>query len=133
VTVRLHKKAIIARLREDAAMVDKVFDGIVPSRTEKYAVVHTNTGRYPVDRFTGPQGGTVTYSYWLHSVGSTPEQAQAVAECVLRQLIGWRPTVTGYRCSRMVHRASQPTQLDGDGRPPVYYCVDQFDLTTNPT
>lgn len=132
-TIRLHKRAILARLREVTAIADKVFEGRVPNRTEAYAALHTDTGRYESDRFTGPQGGTVTYRYWLHSIGSTPEQAQAVAECVHRQLIGWRPAVDGYRCSRMVHRASQPTQLDDTVRPPLYFCVDQFDLTSSPT
>lgn len=131
-TIRQHKTAVLTRLREVPSMVDKVFEGRVPARTEAYAALYTNTGRYPQDRFTGPQGATVTYTYWLHSIGSTPDQAQAIAERVLRQLLNWRPTIAGYGCSRMIHRASQPIQLDDTIRPPLFYCVDQFDLTSNP-
>jgi hypothetical protein len=132
VTIRLHKSAVLARLRIPPGMSERVFEGRVPSRTEAYAALYTNTGFYPRDRFTGPQGGTVTYTYWLHSIGSTPDQAQAIAEQILTQLLNWKPVVDGYLCSRMVHRVSQPIQLDDVVRPPLFVGVDQFDLTSNP-
>lgn len=131
-TIRLHKTAVLARLRDAAGMSERVFEGRVPSRTEAYAALYTNTGSYPQDRFTGPQGGTVTYTYWLHWIGSTPDQAQSIAERGLEQLLNWRPVIDGYSCSRMLHRVSQPIQFDDVVRPPLFFGIDQFDLTSNP-
>jgi hypothetical protein len=48
------------------------------------------------------------------------------------QQLDYTPTVAGRQCGSLRHAASQPVQIDRDVSPPLYYCVDEFDLTSDP-
>lgn len=122
--------AILSRLREDSVLSTVTFEGAVTDRPQRYCTVFTNSGYRTVERVTGPSA-TAEFTYTVHSVGSTPMQAQAVAERVFAQLLDYVPTVEGRQCSRLRHAGSQPVQQDFDV-PDLYYCVDQFDLTSDP-
>lgn len=129
--IRAHTAAILARLREDTVLSTVTFEGVVTERPQRYCTVFTNSGYRTVERLAGPSA-TATFTYTIHSVGSDPQQAQAVAERVFAQLLDYVPTVAGRVSGRLRHAASQPVQLDTDVSPALYYCVDQFDLTTDP-
>lgn len=129
--IRAHKDAILTRLRQDSVLSTATFEGVVTDRPQRYCTVFTNSGYRSVERLAGPSA-TATFTYTIHSVGSTPEQAQAVAERVFAQLLDFTPTVANRQCGRLRHAASQPVQKDSDVTPALYYCVDQFDLTSDP-
>lgn len=129
--IRAHKQAILERLRQDSVLSPVTFEGVVTDRPQRYCTVFTNSGFRTVERLAGPSA-TATFTFTVHSVGTTPEQAQAVAERVFAQLLDYTPTVTGRLCGRLRHAASQPVQLDTDGGTNLYYCVDEFDITTDP-
>ncbi len=128
-TGRLLKQAVLARLREPSVMANVVYEGTVPASTSRqwYVAVFTNTGLREVPRLTGRSSQT-TQTFTIHSVGLTPDQAQLAADRVMEQLLDFRPTVTGWNCRRMTHEVSIPTQVDRDVTPPLFYCVDEFDL-----
>lgn len=128
-TIRAHKKALLDRLEEDSILAGKVHEGVVPKRVPPYVSLFTDTGSHQAERFIGPDM-TVNYQYLTHSVGETPEQAQLLAEHVAAQFLNWVPAVSGYRCSRLRHPTSPPTQLDRDVDPPLFYCIDEWDLTS---
>ncbi|WP_223690109.1 DUF3168 domain-containing protein [Leifsonia poae] len=134
--IRAHVNAILARLREDTVLQGFTFEGVVlpdvqENRPQRYCTIFTNSGYRTVERLSGPSA-TATFTYTIHSVGTDPQQAQAVAERVFAQLLDYTPTVVGRQCGRLRHAASQPVQVDTDVKPPLYYCVDQFDLTSDP-
>ena len=83
------------------------------------------------ERFTGGQS-TADFGITVHSVGTTPEQAQWVAERVYAQLLGARLTIPGRKARPVRAITSQPLQKDTDVSPPLFYCVDVFGLTTTP-
>lgn len=128
-SIRAVKKALLDRLKEDAVLAPVVFEGVVTSRPNRYVTLFTNSGVREAERFTGAQL-TSTQSFTVHSVGTTPDQAQFVAEKVFAQWLDWTPTVAGRVCRRVRHSSSQPVQLDADVSPPLYYCVDEFDVTS---
>lgn len=138
---RAHGAAELARLRTITALADAVFDGEVPKANgngtpvevpQRYVLVHSSRVVARADRLTGgaPQRGRRTL--WVHSVGMSKGQADAVAEKVIARYNGWRPEVPGYTCEPMTHEASQPVQKDDTVRPPLYFGVDQFDYYTTP-
>lgn len=129
--IRAHKNAVLARLREDAILADSTFGGEVTTRPARYCTVYVDSGFRQVERFTGGSG-VADFSFTIHSVGSTQEQAQLVAERVFAQLLDWTPTIAGRNSRRMRHVASRPVAYDTDIDPPLYFAVDVFDLTTAP-
>jgi hypothetical protein len=131
VTIRAHKTAVLDRLKADPFLASITFEGIVTGGPSHYVSVFVNSGFREAERLTGPQA-TSTFTFTIHSVGSTPDQAQLVAEHVFAQLLDYTPTVTGRRARRIRHAVSQPVQEDRDVTPWIYYCVDQFDLTSEP-
>jgi len=131
--IRAHTQAILDRLAAHHDLTDAVYEGAtVPVGTKAYVTVWADSGRRHTDRLAGPST-VAEFTFTVHSVGSQPEQAQAIAECVFTQLIDWTPDIPGYAPRRMRHTATVPTTRDPDGRPPVYYCTDEFTLTTQPT
>lgn len=129
--IRAHVEAVLARLREDPALADKVFEGVVQNRPPVYCTVFANNGFREVERFTGPQS-TATFTFTVHSVAADPSKAQQVAEHVFTQLLGFTPTVAGRRCRRIRHAVSRPVEADKDLSPWLWFCVDEFDLTSEP-
>jgi hypothetical protein len=98
VTIRAHKTAVLDRLKADPFLASITFEGIVTGGPSHYVSVFVNSGFREAERLTGPQA-TSTFTFTIHSVGSTPDQAQLVAEHVFAQLLDYTPTVTGRRCA----------------------------------
>jgi hypothetical protein len=128
---RAHDAAVLARIREIPALSEVVFDGDVEGRPQRYVNVHSNRGIGRADRLAG-LGRRTRKTYWVHSVGASKAQADAVAERVIAKLSDWKPDVEGFACERLRHESSQPTQKDVTDKPPIYYAVDVFDLYTEP-
>jgi hypothetical protein len=129
--IRAHAKAIVARLEEDLILRGSTFQGVVTNRPARYCTVFMDSGLRVVERFNGLQT-EVTFGVTVHSVGTTAEQSQLVAERVMAQLLDYRPIVAGRDCRRLRHVSSVPVDLDTDVSPPLYFSVDQFDLTSSP-
>lgn len=130
-SIRAHKQAILDRLRADPILTDATFEGVVTDRPSRYVAVFIDSGYRYSERLTGAQA-TADYGVTAHSVGTTPDQAQFVAERVFAQLLGHVLQVPGFRCRRVRHEASQPTQIDRDIDPPLFYAVDVFEFTSEP-
>lgn len=130
--IREMKAAVLARLRQDSVLASSTFEGVVTNRPNRYAAVFSDSGFRTAERFTGPQG-TSSQSFTVHSVGTTPDQAQAIADRVFAQLLDWTPAVEGRVCRRMRHEASEPVQIDRDVTPPMFYGVDVFEVTSSPS
>lgn len=130
--IREVKNAVLARLREDPELASSVFEGVVTTRPKRYVAVFSDSGFRTTERFTGSQS-TSAQSFTIHSVGTTPDQAQAMADRVFRQLLDWTPSIPGRVCRRMRHEASEPVQLDTDADVPMFYGVDVFEVTSSPS
>lgn len=136
-----HDDAFIALIRADTALADAVFDGAlygtdgsrlsVANAPSRYVVVHSNRGVVRPDRFTGPARRR-RKTYWVHSVGLSKKQSEAVAERVLARVLNQRLLVDGWVCDPVMHEASEPVQTDDSVKPARYFGVDQFDLYTSP-
>lgn len=120
------------RLKTDAVLAPVVFEGVVKDRPTRYVTFFTNSGFREAERFTGPQV-TSTQTFTVHSVGTTADQAQFMAEKVFAAVLDRVLVVPGRVCRRVRHASSQPVQLDTDVTPPLFYCVDEFDVTSTPT
>jgi hypothetical protein len=129
--IREMKNAVLARLRADSELASVVFEGVVTNRPNRYVAVFSDSGWRTAERFTGAQS-TSAQSFTVHSVGTTPDQAQFVADRVFTQLLDWTPSVAGRVCRRMRHEASEPVQIDADVTPPLFYAVDVFEVTSSP-
>lgn len=129
--IQLHLDAILDRLRAHPDLAAIVHDEEVTEASGNYVVVYTNTGRDTGYRFSGPSMVT-EYTYTVHSVGASRRSAIWVAERVRAQLVNWIPTVPGRQCGRLQHPVSRPIAVDRDGERPLWFAVDQFDLTSSP-
>lgn len=128
---RAHDTALQNRIRQVPALAQAVFDGEVAGRPQMYVLVHSNRGIARPDRLAGPSLRR-RQTYWVHSVGASKKQADAVAEAVIVQLVDTILTVPGFTCERITHEASEPVQKDDSRQPVVYFGVDQFDFYTTP-
>lgn len=120
--------ALMARLRSDAQLADAVFEGTVKNPPKRYASVFSGLGSDSSDRLAGPSNvNQVTYT--IHSVGNTIEQAKWVASRVKGLLLDWVPIPgTG---AAFTHPVSREPQLDRQANPPLWFLVDQYDLTSS--
>lgn len=131
-----HKQAVLDRLRTDSALANKTFDSEVKSTNgaavlPPYCVVYTNQGQREVERLNASQT-RANFTFTIHSVGTSAEQAQAVAEKVYTQLLGFKPTIAGRNCWPVRAEMSQSVRMDKDVLPPVFYAVDEFTLSSTP-
>lgn len=129
--IREHINAVLSRLRAHPDLKDIVYQGIVTTRPTKYCSVFVNNGDRTQERYTGGQW-TADFTITVHSVGSTPEQAQWVAERVYEQLLGARLSVPGRSARPVRAQSALPVQTDRDVSPPLFYTVDEFGFTTAP-
>lgn len=131
-----HKDAVIAQLKLDTVLADCGFEGVVTPEgddyPERYWTIFTDSGVRSSDRFGGLPN-QATYHYTVHSVGTTPEQAQRIADRVITQLAGVQLAVPGWAPFLLVHASSYPTQMDDTVRPPLHFSVDRFTLRTQPS
>jgi len=133
--IRKHKAAYLARLREDADLASRVFEGDVPPLNgeprNRYVNVYVNSGVRRVERFMGSQS-EATFTYTVHSVSVSADAAQELSDRVMAQTLDHVLIVEGRVCRRLIHTNSQPTAIDRDISPPLWYAVDQFDVTSSP-
>ena len=130
-SIRAVKNALLARLREDLTLKNIVFEGVVTARPNRYVAVYSDSGLREAERFTGGQW-TSTQSFTIHCVSESPDKAQEIADRVFAQLLDHVLEVPDRRCRRIRHGSSQPVQLDSDVSPPLWYTVDEFDVTSTP-
>lgn len=128
-----HDDAVLRRIREDPELQDTVFEAEAPRPApQRYVIVHSNRGIIRPARLAG-LAIERRKTYWVHSVGMSKRQAEAVAERVLAKLVNWTPDVAGWDSRPMTHEASQPVQKEDTGKAPIYFGVDQFDFDTMPS
>lgn len=118
--------ALLARLRSDPQLANAVYEGVVTSPPARYVSVYSGLGVDAGDRLAGPSNVNDT-TYTIHSVATSVEQAKWVAGRVRTLLLDWTPPIAGAR--RMRHPVSRSPQVDRDANPPLWYLVDQWDLT----
>lgn len=113
------------RLRSDAQLANAVYEGTVTNPPERYASVFSGLGVDASDRLAGPSNVN-NATYTVHSVGRTIEQAKWVARRVQARVTDF--TIPGV--GTITHPVSRPPQLDRDANPPLWFLVDEYDLTT---
>ena len=132
--IRAHKVAVLARLRADPPMASNVIDGIIdplaPVVPPPYVAVSMDSGRRTVERESSEQPTSAEFRIAVHSVGVDADQAGYFAEHVMAQLLGWRPTVTGWAPQAVQHFRSAPVQPDTTVNPATQYITDVFTLTS---
>jgi len=128
-SVESHADAFMDAIKRDAELADLTYEGNVKTRPEFYVSVFTPTPGDSRHRFTGPQGRQ-DWTYVTHSVGTSPGQARWVAARLRAQLLDTVLQVDGHRCWPIRHPAGQPMQDDTDLNPPLYYLVDEWELTS---
>jgi hypothetical protein len=94
--------------------------------------VHSNRGIARPDRLAG-YSLRRRKTYWVHSVGASKSQADAVAEKGDRAAPRLDPRRRRVVVRTDHHEASEPVQKDDSAAPVLYYGVDQFDFYTTPT
>ena len=127
----LHLAAVMARLREADGLAEDAYDDAVKGQPERYARVYTNSGFSSQTRFSS-LNTTKTFTYVVHSVGTTAEQALWVNARVHRKLDDAVLSVAGRKLRRLTHRVSRPIDIDVSGPEPLHFLVDQFDLVSDP-
>jgi len=115
---------LLARLRSDAQLADAVYEGTVTNPPARYVSVFAPIGSDDSDRLGGPSNVNET-TYTIHSVGRTVEQAKWAARRVQSLLTDYVIEDVG----RLTHPVSIGPRLDRDANPPLWFLVDQYDLT----
>jgi hypothetical protein len=116
--------AVLARLRSDSQLANAVYEGTVTDPPARYASVFAPLGADTSDRLGGPSNVNDT-TYTIHSVATTVEQAKWVG----RRVVGLLTDYVIPDVGRLTHPVSLPPRLDKEANPPLWYLVDQFDLT----
>lgn len=130
--IRAHADALKARLEEDPVLATCTFEGLVgDDAPERYCSFFINSGDRYGDRLASPDV-SADFTVTVHSVGTTPEQAQFVAGRVFGQLLNYTLDVAGRTCSWLRHTGSMPTQLDDAVQPGVYFSADEFTFVSDP-
>lgn len=123
---RDHTAAVVATL--DAAGIT-AGNGSGAGLSGKYAVVYTDLGT--LDGPIGDRFADLAQTIFVHSIGVGPDQAQWVADKSRTALLAG-VDVPGRAPLYLVHTSSQPVQRDDDVKPPVFYAVDVYTLSTTP-
>jgi hypothetical protein len=116
--------AVLARLRSDSQLANAIYEGTVTNPPTRYASVFAPLGADTSDRLGGPSNVNDT-TYTIHSVATTVEQAKWVG----RRVVGLLTDHVIPGVGRLTHPVSLPPRLDTEANPPLWYLVDQFDLT----
>ncbi|HEX9226729.1 MAG TPA: hypothetical protein VF885_08730 [Arthrobacter sp.] len=132
--IRDHPAALIARLEADPVFAGKIIDTNEPKTAEQrkppYLVVYSDTGKVVNERATSELPHRLDFQYTIHAVGADANQARAWSGRLLG-LVGWRPTVDGWKPQGMTKRRQPlPLQFDKSYTPELVYSVDIFDQTT---
>lgn len=129
--IRAHFAAFLAQLRADPVLLSCTFDGEVTGAPQKYCLVTLNSGDRYGDRLSSPDV-SATFRANVRSIGTTPEQAQAVAERVFAQVMNVRLNVAGRQLSLIRHAGGQPTTVDTTVTPQLWFSSDFFEFDSDP-
>lgn len=125
---------VLGRLAAAPQLTGKIIDGAVdpenPPFPPPYIVVFVNSGRRSAERASSDQPTRADSKITTHSVGFDANQARYFAEIVVEQLLGWRPTITGWRPEAVSHDRSLPVETDKSMSPPTQYLTDSFKVTS---
>lgn len=123
---------VLARLEASATLAGKVVDGAVdpddPPFPPPYVVVYINSGLRTAERASSDQPTRADSRIITHAVGVDAYQARFFAERVTEQLLGWKPTITGWRPEAISHERSLPVETDKATSPPTQYLTNAFRL-----
>lgn len=127
-----HIAAVVARIQGDAGAPLNVYDSRPADPTYPYVVVYAGAGVASSDRECDERVRR-TINFQTTTVGRTATQARAALDRAAARLEDWRPTVTGWTCSKVEHDGSQPIQPD-DSLPDrvVFYATDQWSFVADP-
>lgn len=132
--IRDHAAAVLARLEAHTVLAGKVVDGGVDDTVDvkppPYIVVFIDSGQRSTERMSNPSPERADFRVTVKSVGEDPNQARAFTDAVMTQLLGWRPTVAGYKVEPVQHGLSFAPERDTDFRPTVFEGSDDFTFTT---
>jgi hypothetical protein len=124
--------AIVARIAGTGSQALAVYDAKPTSPTYPYVVVYADGGvkssdREADERISHAQGWQTT------TVGVSAAQCRAALDRVNARLENWRPTVTGYTCSKVEHESAQALRPD-ESLPDrvVFYATDQWSTVADP-
>ena len=128
-----HVAAVIARLKGDASAPLNVYDSRPTSPSYPYVIVYADGGVKSSDR-EADERVTHTQGWQTTTVGASAAQARAALDRVTSRLENWRPTVTGWTCSKVEHESTQPVRPD-ESLPDrvVFYATDQWSTVADPT
>lgn len=130
--IRAHAAAIQARLEEDPELATCTYEGLVgDDAPARYCSFFINSGDRYGDRLAAPDV-SADFTITLHSVGTTPEQAQFVAEHGFAQLLNYTLIVADRSCTMIRHTGSMATQLDDSVPPGVFFNADEFSFRSDP-
>jgi hypothetical protein len=70
------------------------------------------------------------YVYRVASVAVTADGARRIAERTSNALVGFKPQIPGRNCRAIRRTLSDPVIPDYNVRPPMFYAVDEYTLTS---
>lgn len=126
--MRAHRNAFMADL--ESRLAGSVFSSYSAADQSRYAVVFTGLSRRDQHRYSGPQGRSV-FTFTVHSVGASEEQALWVAERV-NMVTDRVLEVPGRSLWPVEYVTGVPPDLDDDGPSPLWWVVSQFDVVSDP-
>lgn len=129
-TARLHHAALMSLVKSSGGLTD-AYDGEVPQGLRRWAKVFPPAGWSSQFRMSGLRTAK-TFTWTIHSVGLTVEEALWAQERVLLKLENAQLVVEGWRPQRVRHEVSRPMDMDESGPQPLMFIVDQFDLYSEP-
>lgn len=127
-----HVAAIVARIAGSGATALRVYDSRPSSADYPYVVVYADGGAKSSDRECDERI-RVTQGWQTTVVGGSAAQCRAALDRVHDRLENWRPTVTGWTCSKVEHPPGQPMKPD-ESLPDrtVHYATDQWSFVADP-
>lgn len=128
-----HVAAVVARIAGTGPQALAVYDSRPTSAAYPYVVVYADGGVKSSDR-EADERITHTQGFQTTVVGSSAAQCRAALDRVTARLENWRPTVTGWTCSKVEHETTQPVRPD-ESLPDrvVMYATDQWSFVADPT
>lgn len=128
-----HVAAVVARIAGSGAQALAVHDSRPTSPTYPYVIVYADGGVKSSDR-EADERITLTQGWQTTVVGESARQCRGALDRVTARLENWRPTVTGWTCSKVDHDTTQPVEAD-ESMPDrvVFYATDQWSFVADPT
>lgn len=128
--------AVLAQLRADTALADKVHFGAVPDPEHTdapldppYVVVHADTGTGERERLSSTTTTRTDITLTVQAVGGTATQALWWSDRAAARLMDHRPVVAGYTCEPLRHTDSAAIEQVTEFTPTIHYSSDDYVLT----